>query len=246
MASPLVRTPVLPLYRQLENLLLAEFRSGRLQTGDRLPNEEQLAATYGVSLITVRRTLADLAAAGYVRREQGRGTFVARPTVVQGPRELTSFTFEMRRRGARPSSRVLAQEVVAAAEDLAEALGTLRGAQIFRLRRLRLADGEPIGVQTAHVPLALAPGLPRAEFAKASLYDILAQDYGLIAAHAREIHSAVILTAGQCRLLDLPRRSAGLTVRRITLDSHHRPFELVDSVMRPDRYQIVLDLVCKK
>jgi GntR family transcriptional regulator len=243
MASPLDRTRATPLYHQLEQILLEEIRSGRLEAGDRLPNEEQLSTRYGVSLITVRRTLSDLAAAGYVRREQGRGTFVAPPSVVQGPRELTSFTEDMARRGWKASARVLAQEIVPATEDIAEALGTLKGARIFRLRRLRLADGEPLGIQTAHIPESIAPGIASEKFENASLYDLLARRYAITIAHAREIHAASILSPADCRLLNVRPRSAGLTVRRITYAPGRRPIELVDTVMRSDRYQVILDLV---
>jgi len=246
MASALDRSQCVPLYHQLKGLLLEEIRAGRLKPDDKLPTEEKLASTYGVSLITVRRTLSELAAAGYVRREQGRGTFVAQPRVAQGPRELTSFSYEMQKRGLRASSRVLARDVVRASEEVARDLRILKGGQVFRLRRLRLADGEPMGIQTAHIPLELAQGLVREDFGRASLYDLLEKKYGIVPARAREVHSAVRLKAEEARLLRLEKGALGLAARRITCTADGRPFELVHSVARADRYQIVLDLVCAR
>lgn len=246
MARVLDRNQGVPLYTQLKAILLEEIRAGRWKPNDRLPNEDQLASTYGVSLITLRRALSDLAAAGHVRREQGRGTFVAHPAVAQGPRELTSFTYDMAKRGVRSSSRVLAQDIVPAGETIAEALRTLKGAHVFRLRRLRLADGEPMAIQTAHIPVSLAPDLVRENFGRASLYAVLEKKYGIVPSHAREIHSAVLLNAEDSRILGLPEGSLGLAAKRITYLENNCPFELVHSVMRADRYQIVLDLVCAK
>src|SRR5262249_659995 len=157
----------------------------------RLPAEDQVAASYGVSVITVRRTLSDLAAAGYLRRERGRGTFVSRPPVALGPRELTSFTDEMSRRDLFSSSVVLEKAVVPAAARLAEELRVGDGDPVLRLRRLRLADGEPMGLQTAHIPSELAPGLEERDLT-GSLYAVLEKDFGLVPAHAREIHSAIL------------------------------------------------------
>src|ERR1041385_5284006 len=93
---------------------------GRAKAGARTSGTHQLQiGQYGVSKITVRHALRELALAGYIRREQGRGTFVGAPKLEQGPRELTSFTEEMRRHGYLASSRVLTQDVLASEGELA-------------------------------------------------------------------------------------------------------------------------------
>ena len=94
-----------PLYHQLKSLLLRRIEVGELKPNARLQTEDQLAAAYQVSKATVRQALGELVHAGYLRREQGRGTFVAEPRVDQGPTELTSFTVDMRRRGLGPTGR---------------------------------------------------------------------------------------------------------------------------------------------
>lgn len=235
-----------PLYHQLKNILLEDIRSGKLKPDDRLPSEDQVAAAYGLSIITVRRTLTDLAAAGYIRRERGRGTFIARLPVEQGPRELTSFTQEMTKRGFRSSSKVLSRKVINADPGIAAQLQVPEGADIFVLRRLRLAGGEPMGIQTAHIPAKLAPGLIDEDFGESSLYDRLEQKFRLIPARAREVHSAVLITGEDAVILNLPEGSLGLGAKRLTFLADGRPFEFVDSVMRGDRYEIVLDLVAKE
>ena len=232
----------IPLYYQLRTILLEKIRAGELKANDRLPAEDELAAQYGISKATVRQAISELAIAGLVRREQGRGTFVAEPKITQGPRELTSFTEEMRRHGLSSESKVLKQQVLKAEADVAERLGLPEAARVFQLKRLRLADGERMGIQTAYIPLELAPGLPGEDFASASLYEILA-GYGLVAAYAQETHFAMSLDARDARLLQVPEGSPGLAAERVTYLSNSRPFELVYSVMRSDRYKIILDLV---
>ena len=81
-----------PLYHQLKNILMTGIESGEWQPDQQIPTEEDLSKRFGISKITVRQALRELAGLGYIRREQGRGTFVSRPQLVQGPRELTSFT----------------------------------------------------------------------------------------------------------------------------------------------------------
>ena len=96
-----------PLYHQVKTQILRGIEAGQWHPEDRLPSEDELAERFSVSKITVRQAMRELAQLGYVRREQGRGTFVQRPPLVEGPRKLTSFSEEMRRHGAQASSEVL-------------------------------------------------------------------------------------------------------------------------------------------
>jgi GntR family transcriptional regulator len=209
---------------------------------DRLPTETDLAKQYGVSKITVRQALRELATLGYVRREQGRGTFVQRPHLEQGPRELTSFTEDMRRHGQTASSRVLDHGVVLATPEIAARLRIKLHDPIFRLKRLRLADGEPMGIQTSHLPLVLVPGIDAIAFTHNSLYEVLFSHFNLTPSGAKEVHYAVLIDADDAALLDVPAKSAGMLAERIALLPNGKPLEFVHSVMRADRYKIVLDL----
>jgi GntR family transcriptional regulator len=213
-----------------------------MKPNDRLPAEDELAATHGVSKATVRQALNDLAVAGVLRREQGRGTFVAEPKLAQGPREMTSFTDEMQSCGLHPTSKVLNQDVIEADADLTEKLRVPQGAPVMRLKRLRLADNEPMGIQTAYISLALAPRLVEEEFTNASLYDALERKYGLWPARAQETYVAVLLDRADAKLLKVAAASPALSAERVSYLSSGQPLEVTYSIMRGDRYQIVLDL----
>jgi GntR family transcriptional regulator len=231
-----------PLYHQLKCALMTAIDSGEWQTGQQLPNEDKLAESFGVSKVTVRQALRDLSDAGYVRREQGRGTFVSRPKLDHGPRELTSFSEEMRRHHLTASSRILERFETEANERVAEALHITAGELVFVLKRLRMADAEPMGIQTAHIPLKLVPDLVQADLENASLYEVLQSRYGLQPSGARETYSAVPVDPAPSELLRIPAGSPVLAVERVTYLSNRKPFEFVQSLMRGDRYTIILEL----
>jgi len=239
------RTAPLPLYHQLKTVLLGEIEAGRWQPDEQLPTEHALADRFHVSKITVRQALRELVGQGYIRREQGRGTFVERRRFQQGPRDLTSFTEEMRSHGFVPTSTLLDQGVEAASSTVATALALEPGAPVFRLRRLRLADGEPMGVQTAYLPLDLVPGIAEASFRASSLYVLLATRYGLHAATARETFCVGSTKREDAVLLKGPVRSPAMIAERVAFLADGRPMEYVRSVMRGDRYKIVLDLTAR-
>ncbi len=231
-----------PLYKQIERNMLHCLANGEWKAGEQLPTEDALMARFHVSKITVRQALRDLAQLGYIRREQGRGTFVQGAPLEEGPRELKSFTAEMRGHGMIATSRVLEQGMMAAPPDVAERLSVPEGTEVFRLHRLRLADREPMGVQTAYVPSALVPGIERLPFTDASLYEALASRYSLYPATARETHQAVSVPEDIAPLLRATPGSPALKAERLTTLADGRPLEYVHSIMRGDRYKVVLDL----
>ena len=236
------RIPV-PLYHQLKTILLDRISQGLWKPGEQLPTEDKLVAQFGVSKATVRQALRDLAEAGMVRREQGRGTFVAAPRIQFGPRRLTSFTEEMQASGIETGSRVLEQHVVPAPPQIAGSLQIAEGADLFLLRRLRLAGGEPMGVQTVHIAASFVPGIAAIDFEGASLYQTLETRYGLAPEHASQKHFAMAVDASEAGLLNVPVGSPALGGERLTFLPGGRPLELTYSVMRGDRYQIELNLV---
>src|SRR5207249_9829344 len=107
------RRPVLtpgapaPLYQQLCDLLRGQIKSGAYGPLDRLPSEHELAREHSISRITARQALGELERSGLVFRLQGRGSFVARPAVVQGLAQLTRAAEAMSAQGPAPASRVL-------------------------------------------------------------------------------------------------------------------------------------------
>jgi GntR family transcriptional regulator len=244
--APLNKDLPIPLYHQVKCALLDAIEAGRWQPGEQLPNEGKLAESFGVSKITVRQALQELADSGYVRREQGRGTFVSKPKLDQGPRELTSFTEEMRRHHWAASSRVIERSVIAAHDRVAETLGLREGEPVFVLKRLRVAEGEPMGIQTAHIPLAQTPGLDNENLEDVSLYELLQSRYGLQAAKAQETYFAVPVPAEAAALLQIPTGAPVFAVERVTYLPNGKPFEFVQSIMRGDRYSVNLELAANR
>lgn len=231
-----------PLYHQLRVLLQQKIESGSLEPNVRLPSEDAIAVRCRISKITVRQALLDLEHAGFIKRYQGRGTFVANQRVQQGPRKLSSFTGEMQLRGLASSSQVLEQRILASDTSLAEKLEVRKGEDLFLLRRVRLAAGEPMGIQTAYLPLSLVPGIEGLDFTQPSLYDVLQRKYGLKASSARETHFAVALKRAEAKILGLKSGAPALAAERVTRLSDGRLLEYVESVMAAERYQIVLQL----
>jgi GntR family transcriptional regulator len=226
-----------PLYHQLETELRERILSGEWPPGTQIPTEQELGQRYGVSRITVRQAVRNLVDSGYLERGQGRGTFVREPVLVAGERGLRSFSEEMRALALQPGARVLDARKAPADGVVAEHLGLEVGAPVHRLRRLRTGDGRPIGLQTAHLPVARFPGLDERIAGGGSLYEVLASTYGVELDHARETFAVERLPADVAELLDVAAGEPAFHVERVAYDAEG-PFEYTVSLMRGDRYRI--------
>jgi len=236
-----VRKPGVALYYQIANLLREQIASGQLRPGDRLPSEDELCELFQVSRTTVRAALDVLVSAGLVRREQGRGTYVEESRLEQASERLCGFTEEMRQRGLRPETKVLKVQKEAADEFLAKKLNLTPGAAVIRIERLRLADGEPMGIQKAFLPFSLCPSLLDDDLSQ-SLYELLEKKYNIIPCKAEDTYYVGKVSPQEAKLLRVPAGAAAFVVERVTLDSNGEPIEYVRSIMRGDRYRISLKL----
>jgi GntR family transcriptional regulator len=229
-----------PKYELVRSQLL-ELIEGA-EVGAAIAPERQLAAELGVSRMTLRRVIGDLVVEGRLTRRQGSGTFVAKPKIAQ-PLTMTSFSEDMRLRGLTPGSRTLSLETMDAGARVGRWLEISPRDTILRARRLRLADGEPMAVETLHVPAAIVPGLSAADLEASSFYELLASRYGIALGVGLQTTEPTVLSDEEAAVLEVPVHSPAFLFERVTRDEARRPVEYVRSLYRGDRYRLVTELL---
>lgn len=245
-AVALDREAPLPLYFQLRQALLAQIRDRGLKPGDRLPTEAELERRYGVSRSTIRQALQELEGHGLVRRIQGKGTFVGTPRIQHVP-VLASFSELLRSQGYEPSHRLLASAVRPAAPEVAEGLGLEEGAPTRFLRRLFLADGDPVGVAETWIPRGLLGRhddlLEHGAIEEGSLYELLqSEPIGLALARAVETINPGLAEEPDAGLLGCEPGSPLLVIRRVTFTPDGRPVEWTRLLFAGDRYEYRVEM----
>ena len=223
-------------YQQVQAQLAEEIERGRRRPGSRLPPERALAEHFGVSRVTLRRALDELARAGVVARS-GSGWIVASAAIGEPPNALMSFSEMAASRGLTPGGRVLERQTRPASMDEAEALGLAPGAPLFELERLRSMDDVPILIDRTRIPLSLAPGLDQIDLEETSLYEVLEGRFGMRATAARFTVEAIAADERRARLLALETGQPLLRCQQRTEDETGRPIELCEMVYRGDRYR---------
>ena len=222
-----------PQHRQIEQALRARIAS--MPPGERMPSDAELCVEFGVSRMTARHAMQRLAEDGLIRREPGRGTFVARQPAHRRTNRLMTFTQEMTRAGRAPSSRVLTRAIRPSSADEASSLSIPHRQPIVELRRLRLADGEPIVLETAVLIGATAQAVMTADLANGSLHEIL-RDADFVLRRGTGTISAAAATAEDARLLGIRPGDPLLVERRVIVDGHGRAIEATESRYAAGRY----------
>ncbi len=228
-----------PLYRQLADDLRARILAGEFAVSEPMPTEAQLSARYRASRITVRHALALLDQEGLVHREQGRGSFVRPRAITVGPRRLTSFSQELRERGSRQGSDVIAIDRMPLPDDAPVDPGP--SGDCVRIERVRRADGRPIALMVTLLPAELGDGIEEALAADGSLYAYLSARHALEIDSADETYRVGAAEPHAAELLLLEEGAPVFLVERVGFAGTRR-MEWTRSVVRGDDYEVHVHL----
>jgi len=231
----------IPHYHQLKEILQKRIESGEFKPDDQFPTEEQLCQEYGVSRGTVGRAVKILADEGWLRRKQGRGTFVTRPSLSPAFFRLANFTEDMRQRGLEPSTKLLNLEVIPASEEMAARLQIAVGEKVIKIARLRLANGRPMAYETRHLAYDLCPQLMEENLERQSIHSLLIDKYDIPLIRACHTIEARVLSEEEAKLLEVEASSAGLFIDRVTYTTHDRPGTWYQALYRGDEYRFTAE-----
>jgi GntR family transcriptional regulator len=233
------RTARVPKYYRLKRHLLDITQT--MHPGTPVPPERTLATEFDTSRTTVRQALQELVVEGRLERIQGKGTFVAKPKVSQAL-QLTSYTEDMRAQGLEPTSQLLDIGYITADDRLAELLDMKAGGRVLRIERLRMANGEPMAIETTHLSAKRFPALRRSLVKYTSLYTALAEVYDVHLAEAEETIETVLADPHNADLLAVDTGLPLLLLSRHAVDVTGETVEWAQSWYRGDRYKFVTRL----
>ncbi|QFT88641.1 HTH-type transcriptional repressor YvoA [Bacillus sp. THAF10] len=235
------KTSPIPIYYQLESHLKEQIKAGLLLPGDTIPSEREFAEKYEISRMTVRQAINSLVNEGLLYRKKGSGTFVAEKKLEQPLQGLTSFTEDMKKRGLTPTSRLIHFEIVPASTFVAEELQIREYAPVYEIKRLRMADGEPMALETSYLSANLVKGLTEQDV-NASIYAYIEEKLQLKISHADQSIESVKASLEDEKLLQMERQQPVLAIQRNTYLLNGTPLELVKSLYRGDRYKFHIQM----
>ncbi|RKR76621.1 GntR family transcriptional regulator [Frondihabitans australicus] len=212
-----------------------------LRTGDRLGSERALAEQFGVPRSALREALEELESEGRIRRTMGRtgGVFVSDGKIERQLNTIQGVPDMLRQQGFSSSTTVLEKGIGLASPAEARNLALAEGDNVYRMRRLRIADGVPLSIDTMALPMRLLPGFQDQDHS-GSVYRLLSTEYRIEMHQADETIDVAAATAQQASLLKVEVGAPLFEIWRVTLDASETPVEYSHDFFRADRTRISL------
>jgi GntR family transcriptional regulator len=229
--------------KQVYLVLRDRILSGAVGFGAKLPNENELAGHHGVSRVTVRRALGELARERLIERRRSAGTRVTyRPSPAPMTADISGVLANLADMGRRTTVQLLSFDYVPAEGTVANSLGVTSDQLLQRSVRVRSVDGLPFSYLTTHVPENVSVTFTRQELASRPLLELL-ERAGVTVEHARQRISAGLATPEVADALGLRTGSPLIELVRVVFDQSGRGVEHLHALYRPDRYTFEIDLV---
>lgn len=225
----------LPLYHQLKDIFDTKIQNGTWQQGQLIPTENELIAHYKVSRTTVREAITALVNEGKLEKKQGRGTMVCRPKLEERLGRLTGFTEEMEAKGVIATAKVLEVAEVAPPSTIKEKLLGGKEGEVLYIKRIRLANEEPIAIERTYWPLEIGRLFLKEDLSTVAFYSVLEQA-GIQLRDADEGISAKSANKRDALLLNIEEHAPLLRMERITYTLSGTPIEYTYTDYRSDRY----------
>jgi DNA-binding GntR family transcriptional regulator len=248
--QPLDRNGNIPLVYQLGEAIRDKIVRGEYNQGDSIPTEDQLQKFYGVSRTTVRLALAKLVNEGYIRRQQGKGTYVnPRGLVAKGKSKpfsrdmfgVKSTTQIILSAGMKGRTEVLHFHRTLPGEEVAAKLGINENDPVLHFERVRYADDRPLVLERSWIPAAQCPDLKR-EDVKGSLYLVLFKKYGHKIAAAHQSLRAILASKLDAGFLGLQIGEPVMLVHGVTYLEDGRAIEAQESHFRAESIEFIIEL----
>jgi GntR family transcriptional regulator len=168
-----------PLYAKVETVLAAEIEAATLLPGGQLPPEDRLIERFAVSRTTVRKAIDNLVTRGLVEIRRGKGTFVTEPKLTQELTELNGFVEDMVALNRHPTARLLDKRPLPATKEVAGHLNIAPGTQVYRIERVRLANGVAMSFDETYLPFEIGEKIVTNDLEVEPIFALLEDKYEL-------------------------------------------------------------------
>jgi GntR family transcriptional regulator len=229
------------LYLQLYEILRKKIESGEWVVGSQIPTEDELCKLFNVSRATVRTAVLELVRQGYLKRQQGKGTFIFRNMVSEGLTMLTNFRELLFEEDLVLTTKVLARTVMMPIDDMDMRLDIQKDKHIIYIKRLRLIENEPALLQETYIPYHVCPLLLEDDIDNNSLFDLFEKKYGIKITKVKNFMEITHLSQDEARLTGLAEGSPAILLTQYfysgeTLVMYTR------SIKRTDRFKFLMEL----
>jgi len=220
-----------PVYVKIVEDIKKKVNSAELKPGDTVPPETALCKEYGVSRMTVRKSLAILANEGFIFSVPGKGSYVQKPEV----NKYTLHYDEMNNPiNSVDNARLLEVTIIMPDEKLADMLQITRNKHVIMIRRLFYTDGIPVAYDVKYLLYSKGMPIVEKEIEQATFQEMVANNIPTFTLKKRINISAQIPNEEIKRYLNIYDELALLVIEQKLYNNESKPIGIGVTSYRGD------------
>ena len=231
-----------PLYIQVTDLIKDHIAKKYWQLDEMIPSENELSATYGVSVGTVKKALSKLVDEGILYRRQGKGTFVNRPDFKRSFIRFFRYGVDEDQKGRFPSSRVLHSDIIVPAGRVKNILKLADNEKTITIKRIRYLKDLPLMLEDLYLPYKIFEGFDEMDISQELLYPIYDEKYKTPIIWADEYLWPTIADSSHAEALKIDHGSPVISIERIAYTYGDKPVEFRKSIGRGDKFRYHIEI----
>lgn len=228
-------TQPVPKYYQIYEKLLEQIRSGDFKEFDRFYSDTELVEKFDVSRGTIREAVKLLIQQGYLRREQGKGTFVTKPTIEQDSDKLMGFTELMKKNDMKPSAKIIEKNLVDPPVNLRNVMELNDEDKLVRLVRVRFGNEQPLIIERSYFVYTFFKPIYDMDLQSNSIFELLYKHTNTRLGEARQQITAITAGESEVDLLNVKSGDPLLLMKRLIRTKKGDYFQYSEDVYRSDR-----------
>lgn len=236
----------IPLYAQLKEKIISDINNETLKYGDKIETEQEIMKKYNLSRITVRRTISELVAEGYLVKKQGKGTFVIKNKIerkiinTSDSLKIMSFTKELKENNIKASSKIIELKIIPGIEEFNQKLGLTKNSKLIFMKRVRYANDSPMTIEENYFSYDKFKGLLE-EKIEGSLYELLEKKYNVIPTRSSRQEIEIVKSdEEQSKLLNVPTFEPLFYFSGVTYDENDIPIHIAKRYIIGSKYKFIV------
>ena len=235
-----------PLYSQLKNLIISKIETGEYQEESKIPSEQELCEQYDISRPTVRQAISELTNNGYLYKEKGKGTFVAKSKSKVDIKNFTGFTdsiLDSQDPGQHNimSIRAIKMNEVACIENVFDSQSYNKNSEVAEIRFLTADKNNVLSYNVSYIPLLLFPEIIEDIQAKKPSYEILRGKYPLLPVRTKSTLEIVYTDQTEAQHLQVQRGLPLIKIENLLYSKNGQLVEFVIAKYRADKCLLVFE-----
>ncbi len=229
------------LYFQLYEILKKKIESQEWPIGSQIPTEEELCKLFNVSRVTVRTAVMELVRQGYLKRQQGKGTFIFRSIISEGLTMLTSLQGILIEKGSHVSAKVLTRSVTIPTVDLGKKMNIHKEKPVIFIRHLFEIGGDPAICQESYIPYDVCPLLLEEDLGNTFLFDLFEKKFGIKFTKVENHIEITFLTSDEAKMIGLKEGAPAILLHQYFF-SGETTVMYTRSIKRTDKFKFLIHL----